>query len=50
MILTHLHIDHFDPKAIEVLPKDIKIYAQNEEDASEVERVMGLQTFLYLMM
>ncbi len=38
VILTHLHIDHFDPKAIEVLPKDIKIYAQNEEDASEVER------------
>ncbi|HFE2469856.1 TPA: MBL fold metallo-hydrolase [Staphylococcus aureus] len=25
------------PMAIEVLPKDIKIYAQNEEDASEVE-------------
>ncbi|HDA6680696.1 TPA: MBL fold metallo-hydrolase, partial [Staphylococcus aureus] len=37
VILTHLHIDHFDPKAIEVLPKDIKIYTQNEADASEVE-------------
>ncbi len=37
VILTHLHIDHFDPKAIEVLPKDIKIYAQNKEDVREVE-------------
>ncbi len=24
VILTHLHIDHFDPKAIEVLPKILK--------------------------
>ena len=27
-IVSHLHIDHFDPKAQEVLPKDLKIYCQ----------------------
>lgn len=37
VLLTHLHVDHFDNKATEVLPKDIKIYTQNEEDAKEVE-------------
>ena len=27
-IVSHLHIDHFDPKAQEVLPKDLKIICQ----------------------
>ncbi|HCW52861.1 MAG TPA: hypothetical protein DG753_03785 [Clostridium sp.] len=37
VILTHLHLDHFDPKAIEVIPKDMKIFAQSEVEASEIE-------------
>ncbi|MFP3441305.1 MBL fold metallo-hydrolase, partial [Pantoea sp. SIMBA_133] len=28
VIVTHLHPDHFDEKAKEVLPKEIMIYAQ----------------------
>jgi len=38
VIVTHLHLDHFDDAAKEVLPKDIKMFVQNEEDANEVER------------
>ncbi|SNZ15419.1 L-ascorbate metabolism protein UlaG, beta-lactamase superfamily [Terribacillus aidingensis] len=37
VILTHLHLDHFDESAKEMLPKDMKIYVQNEEDANEVK-------------
>lgn len=33
VIVTHFHPDHFDEIAARVLPKDIKFYAQNEEDA-----------------
>jgi L-ascorbate metabolism protein UlaG (beta-lactamase superfamily) len=36
VIVTHLHLDHWDDTAKEVLPKGIKIYVQNEEDAQEV--------------
>ncbi|MDF2678843.1 MAG: hypothetical protein K0R47_33 [Brevibacillus sp.] len=36
VIVTHLHLDHFDDVAKEVLPKDIKIFVQNEEDAIEI--------------
>lgn len=36
VIVTHLHLDHFDDTAKEVLPKDIKMYVQNAEDAKEV--------------
>ncbi|MGM0883506.1 MAG: MBL fold metallo-hydrolase [Bacillota bacterium] len=36
VIVTHLHLDHFDDAAKEVLPKDIKMFVQNEEDANEV--------------
>ncbi|GGF91090.1 UPF0173 protein YddR [Paenibacillus albidus] len=36
VIVTHLHIDHFDDAAKEALPKDIKMFVQNEEDATEV--------------
>ncbi|MGE8000987.1 MBL fold metallo-hydrolase [Lysinibacillus sp. NPDC093190] len=37
VIVTHLHLDHFDPIAKEVLPKDLKMFVQNEEDAKEVK-------------
>jgi L-ascorbate metabolism protein UlaG (beta-lactamase superfamily) len=36
VIVTHLHVDHWDEAAIQALPKDIKIFAQNEEDAKEI--------------
>lgn len=36
VIVTHLHLDHFDDAAKDVLPKDIKMFVQNEEDAEEV--------------
>ncbi|GAA3329266.1 hypothetical protein GCM10020331_076630 [Ectobacillus funiculus] len=42
MIVTHLHLDHWDDTAKEVLPKDIKMFVQNEEDATEV-RNAGFQ-------
>ncbi|CAM4315884.1 MBL fold metallo-hydrolase [Paenibacillus tarimensis] len=38
VIVTHLHADHFDDRAIEVLPKTVPIFVQNEEDASEVRK------------
>ncbi|WNQ09592.1 MBL fold metallo-hydrolase [Paenibacillus aurantius] len=36
VILTHLHLDHFDDTAKEALPKDIQMFVQNEEDALAV--------------
>ncbi len=36
VILTHLHLDHYDDAAKNALPKDIKMFVQNEEDASSV--------------
>lgn len=42
VIVTHLHLDHFDAAAKEVLPKGIKMFVQNEEDATEV-RNAGFQ-------
>lgn len=42
VIVTHLHLDHFDDAAKEVLPKEIKMFVQNEEDATEV-RNAGFQ-------
>ncbi|WP_404458435.1 MBL fold metallo-hydrolase [Oceanobacillus kapialis] len=38
VIVTHLHTDHLDEKAMEVLPKDIKLYSQNDEDAAEIKK------------
>ncbi|MFD2630105.1 MBL fold metallo-hydrolase [Oceanobacillus kapialis] len=38
VIVTHLHTDHWDEKAMEVLPKDIKLYSQNDEDAAEIKK------------
>lgn len=37
VIVTHLHLDHFDDKAKEVLRKDIPMFVQNEDDAKEVQ-------------
>ncbi|MCC2528456.1 MBL fold metallo-hydrolase [Bacillus halotolerans] len=42
VIVTHLHLDHFDDAAKDMLPKDIKMFVQNEEDAKEV-RNAGFQ-------
>ncbi|MFT4417242.1 MBL fold metallo-hydrolase [Fredinandcohnia humi] len=42
VIVTHLHYDHWDDAAKEALPKDIQIFAQNEEDATEI-RNAGFQ-------
>lgn len=36
VIVTHLHLDHWDDAAKEALPKEIKMFVQNEEDATEV--------------
>lgn len=38
VIITHLHLDHYDPAAKEWLPKDIQIFVQNEEDAVQVKQ------------
>lgn len=38
VIVTHLHLDHWDDAAKESLPKDIKIFSQNEEDATEIQK------------
>ncbi|PFG12006.1 MBL fold metallo-hydrolase [Bacillus sp. es.036] len=37
VIVTHLHPDHFDEKAKQVLPKEILIYAQNQEDVEVIK-------------
>ena len=34
IIVTHLHLDHWDPAAIMLLPKDKPLFAQNEDDAA----------------
>jgi L-ascorbate metabolism protein UlaG (beta-lactamase superfamily) len=36
VIVTHLHLDHWDDAAKEALPKEIKLFSQNEEDATEI--------------
>ncbi|WP_458120000.1 MBL fold metallo-hydrolase [Paenibacillus sp. Z6-24] len=36
VIVTHLHLDHYDDAAKQLLPKDIKMFVQNEEDAAVV--------------
>ncbi|MFC2949385.1 MBL fold metallo-hydrolase [Virgibacillus sediminis] len=42
VIVTHLHYDHWDEAAKEALPKEVKIFSQNEEDATEI-RGAGFQ-------
>lgn len=34
--MTHLHVDHWDEAAINALPKDIKLFAQNKDDATVI--------------
>jgi L-ascorbate metabolism protein UlaG (beta-lactamase superfamily) len=36
VIVTHLHTDHWDNVAVEALPKEIKLFSQNEEDATVI--------------
>lgn len=36
VIVTHLHYDHWDEAAVKALPKDLKLFTQNEEDAEEI--------------
>lgn len=42
VILTHLHLDHFDEIAQKVLPKNIKMFVQNKEDSKKVKS-LGFQ-------
>lgn len=37
VILTHLHLDHWDPAAQQQIPKNMPIFVQNEEDAKTVK-------------
>ncbi|MFC4322646.1 MBL fold metallo-hydrolase [Litchfieldia salsa] len=37
VIVTHTHPDHWDEKAVEVLPKNLKIFVQNEKDATRIQ-------------
>ena len=36
IVVTHVHLDHWDNVAQEILPKDIALFAQNEDDASVI--------------
>lgn len=36
VIVTHLHEDHWDKTAVNALPKNIKLFSQNEEDATVI--------------
>lgn len=36
VLVSHIHLDHWDEVAVETLPKDIKILAQNEDDAKTI--------------
>src|SRR5690625_2227457 len=47
VIVTHLHLDHWDDAAIELLPKDIKLFVQNEKDAIEIKKA-GFQNIAIL--
>jgi L-ascorbate metabolism protein UlaG (beta-lactamase superfamily) len=37
VFLSHLHLDHFDDAAKELLPKGIKVFVQDEADKSNVD-------------
>ena len=37
VIVTHIHLDHFDPAAMEIIPKDMKMFAQNEDEANQMK-------------
>ncbi|MDM5326312.1 MBL fold metallo-hydrolase [Neobacillus sp. CF12] len=36
VIVTHLHLDHWDDAAKDILPKDIKMFVQNDKDANAI--------------
>ncbi|MEC0302638.1 MBL fold metallo-hydrolase, partial [Terribacillus saccharophilus] len=38
VIVTHLHTDHWDDAAKDTLPKELKVFSQNEEDAEEIRK------------
>lgn len=38
VIVTHLHLDHFDEVAKELLPKNIKVFVQDKADYSDLEK------------
>ena len=38
VIITHIHPDHWDEAAIAALPKDIPLFAQNENDAADIRK------------
>ena len=42
VIVTHLHVDHWDPAAVELIDKEITLFSQNEEDAEQL-RSQGFQ-------
>jgi len=37
VIVTHIHPDHWDEAAINLVPKDMLIFAQNEKDAAQIQ-------------
>lgn len=37
VIVTHIHLDHFDPTAIELIPKDMMMFAQNDDEARQIK-------------
>ena len=37
VIVTHIHLDHFDPTAMEIIPKKMKMFAQNEDEANQMK-------------
>lgn len=38
VIVSHTHLDHWDEAAKQALPKDIPLFAQNEEDAASIRK------------
>lgn len=37
VIVTHLHLDHWDDAAKKALPKDVKLFVKNEKDAKKIK-------------
>lgn len=38
VVVTHIHPDHWDAAAVAALPKDIPLFAQNEDDAAAIRK------------
>src|SRR3569623_61538 len=47
VVVTHIHPDHWDEAAINLVPKDMLIFAQNEKDAAEI-RAQGFSNIRVL--